>query len=237
MSHEQTMNEGVIATESAGAARARPALSRVRILDCALARIDREGLEALSMRRLAAELDVSAMSLYNHVPNKEALLTGVTERLLSEIDLGVTETPDWTQALKAGFRSFRRALLAHPHALPLIEMKPAATPDSLRPVEVSLAILRRAGFDAEDAIKAHWVLVGYTVGHVNFQCVNPLITGEERKGVLSGQEDVLPPEEFPNFLESMPYAATCDFEDAYDWGLDSILDGLRGRLEGPPKMR
>jgi AcrR family transcriptional regulator len=228
------MKERAIAAESAGAPRAaRPALSRVRILDCALALIDREGLEALSMRRLAAELDVSAMSLYNHVPNKEALLMGVTERLLSEIDLGVAQTSDWMRALKAGFRSFRRALLAHPNALPLIEMKPAATPDSLRPVEVSLAILRRAGFDAEDAIKAHWVLVGYTVGHVNFQCVNPIMSGEERKGLLSGHEEVLPPDEFPNFLESMPYAATCDFEDAYDWGLDSILAGLRGRLEGP----
>jgi AcrR family transcriptional regulator len=208
----------------------RPPLSRARILDTALAMIDRDGLDALSMRRLAAELDVSAMSLYHHVPNKEALLMGVTERLFAEIDLAAADAPDWCDALRAGFKSFRRALLAHPNAIALIEMKPAVTPDAMRPVEVSIGTLRRAGFDADESIKAHWVLVGYTIGHVNFQCVSPFLDRQQREQTLRERHHLLPPEQFPNFLEAMSYVSTCDFEEAYEWGLDVILAGLTGRL-------
>ncbi|MFN2489371.1 MAG: TetR/AcrR family transcriptional regulator [Actinomycetota bacterium] len=208
----------------------RAPLTRRRILSCALDLIDRDGLETLSMRRLAAELDVTAMSLYNHVASKEELLEGVTEALLGEIDLTVVAIPDWAQGLKAGFRSFRRALLDHPHALPLIQSKPAVSPDAFRPIELSLATLRRGGFSPKDAIEAHWLLVGFTLGHVGFQLSNPLCDPARADAEMLRRYESLPADDFPNLLESLPFAVGSDFGAAYDFGLETIIEGLRARL-------
>lgn len=208
----------------------REPLSRTRILACALAMIDRYGLEGLSMRRLAAELDVSAMSLYNHVPNKDALLEGVTEALLGEIDLSAVAREEWDEALRAGFRSFRTALLSHPNALPLIQTKPIVTPEAFRPVELSLATLRRAGFESNTALEAHWVLVGFTIGHVSFQLTNPLNDPLTSESEMFLRRQQLPAEEFPNLFECLPHAIGCDFDAAYAFGLDTIIEGLRVRL-------
>jgi AcrR family transcriptional regulator len=213
-----------------GGAPPRERLSRRRILECALAMIDRDGLEALTMRRLAAELDVSAMSLYNHVPNKEALLGGVTELLMGEIDLSSVEAEaNWVDALKAGFRSFRQSLLAHPNAVSLIESKPMVTPASLRPTEVSLSVLRRAGFDAEGAMKAHWLLVGFTIGHVNFQCAGPCDDPAMAEAGWLELRRALPVSEFPHLLEALPYA-THDLEHGFEFGIEVIIAGLQETL-------
>jgi AcrR family transcriptional regulator len=208
----------------------REPLTRVRILDCALAMIDRDGLENLSMRRLAAELDVSAMSLYNHVPNKDALLEGVKERLLAEVDLSAAELDDWSEAIREGFKSFRRALLAHPNALPLIESKPLMTPEAFRPVELSLATLRRGGFAPDEALKAHFALVGYTLGHAAFQLANPL--HEQSSGELDriSSQEMGEPMGFHNLLECLPHAAEWEPDEAYDFGLDILIAGLKARL-------
>ncbi len=214
--------------------RVRSSLSRRALLDCALTIIDRDGLESLSMRRLAAEFDVSAMSLYNHVPNKEALLEGVTETLLAEIDLSAADSDDWTEAIKEGFRSFRRVLLAHPNALPLIQTKRAPSPEAFRPIEVSLATLRRGGFDEEGALKAHWLLVGYTLGHVGFMLANPLLRGDTQEAEASSDLLVAGGEaggEFRNLVECLPFAAGVDIDEVYEFGLDTIIEGLRRRAE------
>jgi AcrR family transcriptional regulator len=212
----------------------RPALSRRSLLDRALAIIDRDGLDNLSMRRLAAEFDVSAMSLYHHVPNKDALLQGVTETLLGQIDLSAAEHEDWAEALKEGFRSFRAVLLAHPNCLPLIQTKPSPSPEALRPVEVSLATLRRGGFDEEEALKAHWLLVGYTIGHVGFMLANPLLhaadgEAEPYRALLGPRPDA--DTEFRNLIDCLPFAASVDVDDVYEFGLDTIMEGLRSRAE------
>src|SRR5215210_8896967 len=90
----------------------RQPLSRRRILEEAVRFADREGLEALTMRKLGAELGVEAMSLYNHVPNKSALLDGMVEVLLGEVKVS-SENHDWEERIRDGYRAFRR--LAHRH--------------------------------------------------------------------------------------------------------------------------
>jgi AcrR family transcriptional regulator len=207
----------------------RARLTRERILAKALEIVDRDGLEALSMRHLAAELDATAMSLYNHVPSKEAVLEGITEVLLGEIDLSAVEGDDWAESLKAGHRSFREVLLRHPSALPLVSTKPIAGPDAFRPVEVSLDLLRRAGFDPENALRAHWALVGYTLGHVGFQCTNPLASEQAMEDLIE-RKTALPPEQFPRILETLPHAIDCDYDGAFEFGLDTIIEGLKSRL-------
>jgi AcrR family transcriptional regulator len=210
--------------------RLREPLTRERILACALQLIDRDGLEELSMRRLAAELDVSAMSLYNHVPNKEAVLEGVTEVLLREIELTEMEGLDLETGLKAGLRSFRRVLLDHPNALTLIETRPIVTPDALKPIELSLATLRRAGFSPDDAVRAHWMLVGYTIGHVGFQVNSPIADPSRVQDEIAMRRQTLPVEQFPNLFECLRMAIEGDFDAAFEFGLDAIFAGLKAKL-------
>ncbi len=211
----------------------REPLTRRRILECSLKIIDRDGLESLSMRRLAAELNVAVMSLYNHVPNKDALLEGVTEVLLGEIDLASTENEDWVEGMRAALLSFRDVLLAHPNALPLIQSKPIVSPEAFHPVEQSLATLRRGGFGPEDALRSHWALIGFTLGHVAFQLMNPLTDPARDDARVAMTRDNLAPAEFPCFYESLPFAVGCDFEAAFELGLDALLVGLKARLGEP----
>jgi AcrR family transcriptional regulator len=209
----------------------RERLTRKRILETALEIVDREGLEELSMRRLASELGVSAMSLYNHVPNKDALLEGITEKLLSEINLGAIETQDWAEGLKTGFRLFRKLLLEHPNALPCIENKPVVTPDAFRPIELSLSLLVQAGFSPPEALFAHWTLVGYTIGHVSFQVNNPMGNPQGAEELMVMKLQRLPREEFPNLTAALPHTITRDFGEAFEFGLETVIAGLKAKLQ------
>ena len=207
----------------------RGRLNRAVVLSAALDLIDRDGLEELSMRRLAAHLAVSPMALYNHVPHKEALLEGVVDRILGEIDLSVIALDDWGEVLKSGFRSFRATLLRHPNAVPLLQSKIVVTPDSLRPVEVSLATLQKAGFDPRLALHAHWALVGFTFGHVTNRLANPLTNPGILNESVVGNE-LLGPEDFPSFHRCLPHCLNPDFDASYEFGLEIIVEGLRSRL-------
>jgi AcrR family transcriptional regulator len=207
----------------------RGRLNRAVVLSAALDLIDRDGLEELSMRRLAAHLAVSPMALYNHVPHKEALLEGVVDQILGEIDLSVVELDDWAEVLKSGFRSFRETLLRHPNAVPLLQSKVVVTPDSLRPVEVSLATLQKAGFDPRLALHAHWALVGFTFGHVTNRLANPLTNPGVLNESVVGNES-LGPETFPSFHRCLPHCLNPEFDASYEFGLEIIVGGLRSRL-------
>jgi AcrR family transcriptional regulator len=210
-------------------AEARGRLSRAVVLSAALELIDRDGLDNLSMRRLATHLYVSPMALYNHVPHKDALLEGVVEQILGEIDLSVTELQDWADVLKAGFRSFRATLLRHPYAISLLQSKVVVTPEALQPVEVSLATLCAAGFDNRTALHAHWALVGFTFGHVANRIANPLTNPHAlNRSVLSDEE--LGPDRFPNFHACLPHCLDPDFDASYEFGLEVIVEGLRAQL-------
>ena len=208
----------------------REPLTRDRILERALALIDREGLEALSMRKLGAELGVEAMSLYNHIPNKEALLEGVTETMLREVDLRPVEGDDWEGAIRTASLSFRSVLLAHPNAIPLIASKPEVTPQGYYPVELSLEILKQAGFGPGDMLMAHWLIVGFVMGHVGFQIASPLGDPQTVAAEVERRRRLLSAEEFPNLFAVLPHAEQCDWDQAFLFGLDTILSGLKARL-------
>ncbi|MDQ4095697.1 MAG: TetR/AcrR family transcriptional regulator C-terminal domain-containing protein [Actinomycetota bacterium] len=210
--------------------RSRVGLTRDKILRTALALIDRDGLEALSMRKLGAELGVEAMSLYNHVPNKDALLDGVTEIMLREIDMTAIDEGPWDEALRAACRSFRSVLLAHPNAMPLIATRPEVTPEGFYPIELSLGVFKKAGFGSEDMVLAHWLVVGYVLGHVGFQVASPLADPDQVDREIALRREKLPPESFPNMHAALPYLEQCDFEAGFEFGLDTIIEGLKLRL-------
>ena len=214
--------------------KVREPLTRERILTTALDLIDSHGLDALSMRRLGAELGVEAMSLYNHVPNKDALLDGVTEVALGEIDLPPVQGDDWAASIKVACTSFRNMLLAHPHLIPLVAGRSEVTPAGYRPVELSLGMLKQAGFPPDVMLMAHWLLVGYTLGHASLQISNPMAQPDSVADQIELRHQMLSEEEFPNLFEVLPYAAECDFDSAFEFGLDTMIAGLSLRLKQHP---
>src|SRR5262245_26008166 len=120
-------------------------LSRERILKAALAIVDREGLDAISMRRVGDALGVEAMSLYNHVANKAAILDGIFESILEELPVA-PRASSWRAILRERARSLRAVLGRHPNALPIVATRVAVTRVSLAYLETILALLRVAGF-------------------------------------------------------------------------------------------
>ena len=131
----------------------RPRLSRDRVLAAAVALADREGSEALTVRRLAEDLHVHPTSLYNHVASKEAILDGVVERLLEEAHLPdeVGSWPEWVRAVAACFRDLART---HPGAFMVLTRRPAETPAAFRITEIGLDAFESDGFSSLDAIQA-----------------------------------------------------------------------------------
>src|ERR671920_2023019 len=142
----------------------RQPLSRRRILEAAVRFVDREGLEALSMRKLGSELGVEAMSLYNHVPNKGALLDGMVEVLLGELKVP-PEDEGWEERVREAYRAFRKVALEHPNVFPLLVVRPPDTMDGVWLVEEFLKTLGEAGFDPETALYAFRALSSYASGY------------------------------------------------------------------------
>ena len=202
----------------------RQPLSRRRVLEEAVRFVDREGLEALTMRKLGAELGVEAMSLYNHVPNKSALLDGMVEVLLGELEVPA-ETHSWEERIREGYGAFRRLAHEHPNVFPLLVNRPPDTMDGAWLVEEFLKTLGEAGFDQETALHAFRALSSYTFGYAMAEIRGFAL---EPDGFRLGAHG-LSPEEFPRISELKPHLKSVDHDAEFEFGLDLILAGLRDR--------
>jgi AcrR family transcriptional regulator len=202
----------------------RQALSRERILRSALAIVDSEGLDAISMRRVGEALGVEAMSLYNHVANKAAILDGIFETVLAELP-APKRSATWEAALRDRARALRCVLRAHPNALPIFATRPAVTPASLAHVEHVLDSLRGAGFSTRQALSAFQVVVTYVVGHT-LACYAPGTPGETSRPAY----DQLNPEQFPRVREAAALLPGHDLEREFEFGLDALLVGFGALL-------
>lgn len=203
----------------------RSPLSRERVLKAAVDFVDREGLDALSMRRLGAELDVEAMSLYNHLPNKDALLDGMVEVILSELEIP-PENGDWEERVREGYRAFRRLAHDHPNVFPLLVNRPPSTMDGVWLVEEFLRTLRGAGFDKKTALHAFRALSSYTFGYAMSEIRGFAL---EPDGSRPGVQKI-PPREFPHISELKPHLQEIDHDAEFEFGLDIILGGLREKI-------
>ena len=200
-------------------------MSRRRVLEAAVRFADREGLGSLTMRRLGAELGVEAMSLYNHVPNKGALLDGMVEVLLGEVEIP-PRSKDWEERVRDGYRAFRRLAHEHPNVFPLLVERPPETMDGVWLVEEFLQTLREAGFGAEEALHAFRSLSSYTFGYAMAEIRGFAL---EPDGSRLGAR-ALSPEEFPNLCELGVRLDRVDHDAEFEFGLDLLLSGLRARL-------
>src|SRR5688572_13795523 len=142
----------------------RKPLTRDAILDAAVELLDRHGMPGLSMRRLGTALGVEAMSLYNHIPSKEALLDGIHERILLSLE-SPASVRSWQAFVRHQAHALHRALLAHPHAIPLFATRPAATPAAVERLDRYLEVLMRAGFKPLDALSIVQLVAQLVVGH------------------------------------------------------------------------
>jgi TetR/AcrR family transcriptional regulator, tetracycline repressor protein len=203
----------------------RRPLSRRRILEAAVRLVDREGLEALSMRKLGGELGVEAMSLYNHVPNKDALLDGMVEVLLGELKIP-SEKEGWERRIREAYRAFRRLAREHPNVFPLLVVRPPDTMDGVWLVEEFLKTLGGAGFDPETALYAFRVLSSYASGYAMAEIRGfAMEPAGSRLGALT-----LPPDDFPHIHELGTRLERVDHDAEFEFGLDLILAGLKERL-------
>jgi AcrR family transcriptional regulator len=202
----------------------REALSRERILRAALAILDQEGLDAISMRRVGEELGVEAMSLYNHVDGKAAILDGIFETVLAELP-PPRRAASWQAALRDRARALRAVLRAHPNALPIFATRPAVTPASLDHVEGVLEVLRSAGFSAPDALRALQVLSAFVVGHT-VAGYAPRKADEDSRPAYGRLDEA----RFPRVLEAARLLDGHDVEDEFEFGLEALFTGFGERL-------
>lgn len=207
-------------------AKSRPPLSGEQVVAAAIELADDEGLGAVTMRRLGERLGVEAMSLYNHVANKDSLLDGMENAVLSEVELPAVDA-DWKSAMRRRAVSFREALSRHPWAAALIGTRAYSGPATLRYSDWVLGCLRRAGFGPDMASRAYWVIDSYIVGFGIQQATVGLI--EPSADEAGEYTRSLPVEQYPYLVEaSVTYAegSGWDFDEEFLRGLDLILEAL-----------
>jgi TetR/AcrR family transcriptional regulator, tetracycline repressor protein len=209
-------------------------LSRDTVTERALAMADAEGIEALTIRRLATDLGVTPMALYWHFADKERLLDGMAELVLSQVKLPVDdESRRWDQRLREVLDQLLGVLAAHPSVTDVVKTRILQSEPGLELTERVLGLLRGAGFSPEQSAQQAVYALLFIVG---------LVTGEP--GLMHGEEDdeardarlrgkwaslqALSPKRYPHVLEAALPLTSCD--DSQEWraaGLDLLLCGLR----------
>ncbi len=208
-------------------------LTRARIIEAALRVMDAEGLEAVTMRRIGRELGVEAMSLYNHVEDKEDILDGICERVMSEFEFPESG-PDWAENARRGARAWRQLLRAHPDVMRLFaeERGPVTSIDSMRPMEYALRLFREAGLSDRDTAQAFHAFGGYIQGFVIME--QGSIAGGTTQGHLEGHKLITSelPEEFEALRAVDPFFAECSPDEQFEFGLDLLIRGVLERVRG-----
>lgn len=221
-----------MATES----ETRPRLSRNKVLDAAVALADRDGIEAVTMRNLASELGVEAMSLYYHVANKDQLLDGMVELVMEEIIRAVEPAPidspgRWKATLRERILTSRRVMLDHPWAPTLFETRATMTPSVLTYFDAILGLLLQGGFSYDLAHHSMHALGSRALGFTQ-ELFQPE-TDEAEEASAEILEAMAA--QFPNLTGMIAAVAHdepgatlgwCDDQSEFEFGLDLILDGL-----------
>lgn len=207
-------------------------LSQRAIAQTALAVIDAEGLEALTMRRLAQELGVSPMGLYTYFPDRDALLDGVTQLLLAEVDTP-PEDVHWRDAMRHIMRSVRDVAMRHPNAARLINQFPPHTPDALAFVEAGFRSFRRAGFDEVSTARCYRALAAYSLGTIDIE-LGGYFSPEARAITAEARDDleaVTSEKLLPLVTEVSPVLFDQDDAAEFEYGLELLLDGFADAMK------
>jgi AcrR family transcriptional regulator len=217
-----------VATQTEPSAEPRTPLSKERVLRAAVDLADKGGIQSLSMRKLAQELGVEAMSLYNHVRDKEDVLDGVVDVVVSEIEVPA-RGPDWKTSLRDTVLSARKVLLRHPWAPRVIESRKTPSPATFQYFESVIGILRTGGFSVDVTHHALHALGSRVLGFTQelFNDSDELASGPDAAAMFAQLADRFP------YMTEMAMAVShegglggCDDDVEFAIALDLILDGF-----------
>ena len=217
-----------VGSEPGGRPRRDP-LTRTRVIGAALEIMDADGVDAVTMRRIGRELGVEAMSLYNHVRDKEDILDGITELVMSRFEFPPT-TGDWGRDARAMAGEWRRLLGQHPGLMQLLaeRHKPLESLAAFRPMEAALEVFRRAGLPPREAAQAFNAFGGYLMGFVMME-QGLMPGGAHREHDRDEVVDALQAAGLPNVLECLQYFEECPTDEQFEFGLDLLIRGLVSR--------
>lgn len=211
-----------LTAESMPTRHQRP-LNRALILDAAVSLIERQGPDALSMRRLGSRLGVEAMALYHHFDSRNELLRAIGDRLLEPLhDLELTD--DWREACRRFATALRDVAVAQPATFQLLGLQPLDTPASLRPVERLLGVLVERGFSPGEALGIYRATVSYARGYALAETTGFTVDAAQPAG--RKRLAALPRGEFPILAGRAQELAGLDADAGYELGLDALLTGL-----------
>jgi AcrR family transcriptional regulator len=201
------------------------ALTRDRVVQAAAELIERDGVDALSMRAVAASLGVAVMSLYNHVPNKAALLEGVAEHVVSCLDFEGDADADWKARARTFARAFRKVAHDRPRCMTIVLTHKIDTPEAVRPAERALALADAAGFDGPTSVRIMRALLAYAMG-AQLREIGAVKLLDHLAHAEAGAYARLDPERFPRVTALAPELARQDPETDFEFGLDLLIEAL-----------
>jgi AcrR family transcriptional regulator len=199
-----------------------------RVLDGAMALADQIGVHALTIRRLAEALDTKPMTIYHHLPSKDAILDGMVDRVFAQIDRPPTDV-GWKPAIRHRCISAREVLSRHPWAVPLMESRTDPGLETLGHHEAVLACLRRGGLSLPMTAHAYALLDSYVYGFALQEASLPATGGTEMADLAGTLIEPLPTDLFPylnEFTSEHVLVPGYDFRTEFEFGLDLILDAL-----------
>lgn len=203
----------------------RPRLTRDRIVTVALEIVDREGIEALSMRKLGSALGVEAMSVYNHIANKDAVLDAILDRIIAEIVLPDPGLP-WEEQLRALAHRFRRAGHLHPRAFPLFGSRAIRSIEGYAPLEAAYRALRDAGMDVGEALDSFLAVASYVFGFVLVE-LGGLVDVRAGRSIDFASVDL---DAHPRLVELGTAFFSRDADQQFSVGLERMLEGIATRI-------
>jgi AcrR family transcriptional regulator len=217
--------------------RRRPALSRDIIVESALAIADAEGIGAVSIRRVAADLGVRPMSLYTYIDRKEDLVVLMRDQVNREVVLGSALPAGWREAVTAIARRTRDVILRHPWIVDTNASGAGLSPNALRHIEESLTALRDLGLGPRDAVDVLTAVDKFTLGHATFEIADR-VGAAARQSAAPYFESLLATGEFPALarLQSGDAAGAITeprYERQFERGLKWLLDGIAADIEAP----
>jgi AcrR family transcriptional regulator len=215
-----------------GRNESRDTLNRERVVRAAMDLADESGIESVTMRELGRRLGVEAASLYNHVAGKDDLLDGMADLVVAEIDLPSSDV-DWKEAMRRRAVSAREVFSRHRWAAGLVDSREGSGPSRLSYVDRVLGTLLQAGFSPATAGKAFFALDSYIYGFERQR--SSLSLGDDADTTEPAQEVLaaIPQGAYPSLARVAMEHATKPYDEgeAFDFGLDLILDGLQRLLD------
>ena len=203
---------------------ARRRFSRAELQRAALALVDADGLAALTMRSLAAQLGTGPMTIYNYVEGRDGLEALLVEAVLAEAQLDGVPSADWRADLRVIAEANWSAVRAHPAVIPLILTRRGTDPAVLRIGEATLDALARSGRSGAELLAAFRAVTAFVNGFAQVE-IGSAVTSSAAVGVVD-QVLSLPPQQYPHLVEAATTASTSDPQEEFRAGLDILVAGL-----------